>query len=63
MNTTDEMNTIDEMRMMSDDELGDVAGGFQVYEGGGGGVASPAGHSKGSTLGNIGRLLFPILFL
>jgi len=32
-----ELNTTNEIRTISDDELADVAGGFQVYTGGGGG--------------------------
>ena len=58
MNTTDKMNTIDEMRTMSEDELADVAGGFQVYEGGG---AGPLLHPK-INLGNLHPIFFPFPF-
>ena len=46
--STTELNTTNEIRTISDDELADVAGGFQVYTGGGGGTMAP-GRVVGST--------------
>lgn len=43
-----ELNTNDEIRTISDEDLGAVAGGFQVYTGGGGGRMAP-GKVVGST--------------
>jgi hypothetical protein len=47
MNTT-ELNMTDEIRIISDEDLSAVAGGFQVYTGGGGGRMAP-GRVTGST--------------
>lgn len=47
MNTT-ELSTMNEIRIISDEDLADVAGGFQVYTGGGGGRMAP-GRVVGST--------------
>jgi hypothetical protein len=46
MNTT-ELNTVDDIRMISDEDLGAVAGGFQTY-GGGGGKVLPGGFRQGN---------------
>jgi len=50
MNTI-ELNTTDEIRIVSDEALGDVAGGFRVYrlDNGGGGV-----HASGPGIGGRG---------
>jgi hypothetical protein len=42
-----ELNTTNEIRIISDEDLADVAGGFQVYTGGGGGKMAP-----GKVVGN-----------
>jgi hypothetical protein len=49
MNTI-ELNTADEIRFISDEELDAVGGGFVTMDGGGGGVARPRGRS---TFGEI----------
>ncbi|MBV9460890.1 MAG: hypothetical protein JO141_25755 [Bradyrhizobium sp.] len=45
MNTI-ELNTAEDIRMISDEDLGAVAGGFQTY-GGGGGKVLPGGFRQG----------------
>jgi hypothetical protein len=46
MNTV-ELNTTDNIRAISDEDLGTVAGGFVPYHGGGGGKVLPGGFKQG----------------
>jgi hypothetical protein len=55
MNTT-ELNTSNDIRILSDEDLGAVAGGFQVYTGGGGGRVVSHGPSGADLVGVFGVL-------
>jgi len=49
MNTT-ELTATDSLRIISDEDLGAIAGGKQVYEGGGGGTMAPGGYKQGGVV-------------
>ena len=53
--------TVDEIRTISDADLADVAGGFQVYTGGGGGKMAPgkvvSNGPSGSDIVAVGIIL------
>jgi hypothetical protein len=61
-----ELNAANSLRIISDEDLGAVAGGKQVYEGGGGGTMARGGYqqpSPGPILVGWGNLVLLTLAL